>query len=62
MPDFLNNLLTDRGPLALGWIFFFLVWQENRKITQKLIELYATATASMATLRTLIEERLPRQS
>lgn len=61
MDDFLLKLVTTYGPLALGWPLWFMEHMENRKNADKLVELYASATGSIAALKQLIEERLPRK-
>lgn len=60
MEDFALKLFTLYGPLALGWVAWWFERKENAANQSKLIELFTTSAATMAALRQMIEERLPR--
>lgn len=59
--DFFFKLFTTYGPLALGWLVWFLERRDHQKDTEKLIDLYAAGTATLAALKQLLDERLPKR-
>jgi hypothetical protein len=56
---FLEKLTTVYGPLALGWLFFWLSWRDGREKDRKLTDAYLANATAFATLKQFIEERLP---
>jgi hypothetical protein len=59
--EFLEKLVTVYGPLALGWVFFWLQWRDCREKERRLTELYMSNAAAMAAFKMTIEERFPSQ-
>lgn len=64
MPNFsdvLTNIVTIYGPLGLGWLAWWMERRDNQKNTEKIIEMYATASGTLAALKQLLDERLPKR-
>ena len=55
-----EKLLTEYGPLALGWVAFGVIWVRHSRFVDRAMTAFEKSNTVLAELKVLLKERLPR--